>query len=69
MKLNKLVTIVILIRFALSVLWFAVECGQRAIVMVSLMSDNCSFLLVVHNKVCVFLFMYNDLRALEVTNR
>jgi hypothetical protein len=29
MKLNTLVTIVLLIRFALSVLWFVVECGQK----------------------------------------
>jgi hypothetical protein len=29
MKLNKLVTVVILIRFALPALWFVVECDQK----------------------------------------
>jgi hypothetical protein len=29
MKLNTLVTMVLLIRFTLSFLWFAVECGQK----------------------------------------
>jgi hypothetical protein len=47
MKLDALVTTVLLIRFALSFLWFVVECRQK----VSLKSDN-SFLLV-HKFVCV----------------
>jgi hypothetical protein len=41
MKLDTVGTMALIIRFALSFLWFVVKCDQRkAIVMVSLMSDD-----------------------------
>jgi hypothetical protein len=63
MKLDTIVAVVILIRFALSVLWFVVECGQKGHCHGQLDERRLQFLLVVH-KFCVFLFTYNhDLRA------
>ncbi len=62
MKLDTLVTIVISISFALLVLWFVVECGQKGHCHGQLDERRLQFLLVVH-KLRVFLFTYNDLRA------
>jgi hypothetical protein len=63
MKLDTIVAIVILIRFALSLLWFVVECGQKGHCHGQLDEQRLQFLLVVH-KFLVFLFTYNnDLRA------
>jgi hypothetical protein len=56
MKLDKLVTIVLFIRFALSVLWFVVECGQKGHCHGHLDERRLQFLLVVHHKLRVFLF-------------
>jgi hypothetical protein len=62
MKLNKLITIDLSIRFTLSVLWFVVECDQKGHCHGQLDEGQLQFLLVVHKLVC-FLFAYNDLRA------
>ena len=63
MKLNKVVTVVIIIRFALPVLWFVVECGQNGHCHGELDERRQQFLLGLH-KFPVFLFTYNnDLRA------
>jgi hypothetical protein len=48
MKLDTLVTIVLLIRFALSVLWFVVECGQKGHCHGQLDEQQLQFLLFVH---------------------
>jgi hypothetical protein len=62
MKLNRLVTVVIIIRFVLPFLRFTVECGQKGHCHGELDERRLQFLLVVH-KLCVFLFTYSDLRA------
>jgi hypothetical protein len=62
-KLTKLITVVTLIRFALPVLWFVVECGQKGHCHGQFDERRLQFLLVVVHKLCVFLFTYNDLRA------
>jgi hypothetical protein len=64
MKLDTIVAVVILIRFAMSVLWFVLECGQKGHCRGQLDERQLQLLLVVH-KFCVFLFTYynNDLRA------
>jgi hypothetical protein len=59
MKLDTIVAIVILIRFALSVLWFAVECGQKGQCHGQLDERRLQFLLGLH-KFRVFLFKYNN---------
>jgi hypothetical protein len=48
MKLNTLVTIGLLIRFAFSILWFVVECGQKGHPHGQLDEQQLSFLLVVY---------------------
>jgi hypothetical protein len=64
MKLDTIVAIVILIRFALSVLWFGVKCGKKGHCHGQLDERRLQLLLGLHNKFCVFLFTYNnDLRA------
>ncbi len=60
--LKLVVTIVILIRFALLVLWFVVEYGQKGHCHGQLDEQRLQFLLVVH-KLRVFLFTYNDIGA------
>jgi hypothetical protein len=62
MKLDRLVTVVIIIRFVLPVLPFAVECGQKGHCHDELDERRLHFLLVVH-KLCVFWFLYSNLRA------
>jgi hypothetical protein len=63
MKLDIIVAIVILIRFVLSALWFAVECGQKGHRHGQLDEPRLQFLLGLH-KFRVFLFTYNNnLRA------
>ena len=56
MKLNKLVTVVIIIRFALLVLWFVVECGQKGHCHGELDERRPQFLLVVR-KLRVFTYV------------
>jgi hypothetical protein len=43
MKLKTVVAMALINIFALSFLWFVVEYGQRAVVMVSLMSNDRDF--------------------------
>jgi hypothetical protein len=64
MKLDRLVTVVIIIRFVLPVLRFVVECDQKGLCHGELDERRLQFLLVVH-KLRVFLFTYGDLRALS----
>jgi hypothetical protein len=62
MKFDKLVTVVILIRSALPVLWFVVEFGQKGHCHGELDGRRLQFLLVMHN-LPLFSFMYSNLRA------
>jgi hypothetical protein len=62
MKLYRLVTVVIIIRFVLPVLRLAVECGQKGHCHGELDERQLQFLLVVH-KLRVFSFTCSDLRA------
>jgi hypothetical protein len=64
MKLNKLVTVVIIIRFALLVLWFVVECGQKGHCHGELDERRPQFLLV-ERKLRMFTYSVqsSDLRA------
>ncbi len=65
MKLDKVVTVVIIIRFALPVLWFVVECGQKGHCHGELDERRPQFLLVVR-KLRVFTYS-SVLRVLEIT--
>jgi hypothetical protein len=62
MKVDRLVTVDIIIRFVLPVLRFVVECGEKGHCHGELDERRLQFLLVVH-KLRVFLFTYSDLRA------
>ena len=62
MKLDILVTVVIIIRLVLPGLRFVVECSQKGHCHGELDERPLQFLLVVH-KLRVFLFTYSDLRA------
>jgi hypothetical protein len=63
MKINKVVTVVIIIIFALPVLWFVVECGQKGHCPHGELDERRLQFLLVVRKLRVFSFTYSDLRA------
>jgi hypothetical protein len=57
MKLDKLVTIALFIRFAVSVLWFVVEYGHKGHCHGQLDERRLQFLLLLHKASCVFVYV------------